>query len=254
MNIQEMKEKKKEKGYTNEQIAELSGVPLGTVQKIFGGATTLPRYDTLKALEKIFLPMERERYYASVVKDASAAYTVKRQGEYTVEDYYALPDEQRAELIDGRMYMMAPPSRKHQRISTRLVSIIDRYIEEHKGKCEVYAAPFAVYLDERSNTYVEPDISVICDPDKLDDRGCKGAPDWIIEIVSPASKKMDYLLKLLKYRFAGVKEYWIVDPEKNRVIVYNFTGDESVNDYTLQDFVKVGIYEDFVIDFGSMEL
>ena len=254
MNIQEMKEKKKEKGYTNEQIAELSGVPLGTVQKIFGGATTSPRYDTLKALEKIFLPMERERYYASVVKDASAAYTVKRQGEYTVEDYYALPDEQRAELIDGRMYMMAPPSRKHQRISTRLVSIIDRYIEEHKGKCEVYAAPFAVYLDERSNTYVEPDISVICDPDKLDDRGCKGAPDWIIEIVSPASKKMDYLLKLLKYRFAGVKEYWIVDPEKNRVIVYNFTGDESVNDYTLQDFVKVGIYEDFVIDFGSMEL
>ena len=254
MNIQEMKEKKKEKGYTNEQIAELSGVPLGTVQKIFGGTTTSPRYDTLKALEKIFLPMERERYYASVVKDASAAYTVKRQGEYTVEDYYALPDEQRAELIDGRMYMMAPPSRKHQRISTRLVSIIDRYIEEHKGKCEVYAAPFAVYLDERSNTYVEPDISVICDPDKLDDRGCKGAPDWIIEIVSPASKKMDYLLKLLKYRFAGVKEYWIVDPEKNRVIVYNFTGDESVNDYTLQDFVKVGIYEDFVIDFGSMEL
>jgi Uma2 family endonuclease len=72
--------------------------------------------------------------------------------------------------------------------------------------------------------------------------------------VSPASKKMDYLLKLLKYRSAGVKEYWIVDPEKNRVIVYNFTGDESVNDYTLQDFVKVGIYEDFVIDFGSMEL
>ena len=167
---------------------------------------------------------------------------------YTIDDIYALPDGERAELIDGRMYIMAPPSRKHQRISTRLVSIIDRYIEEHKGKCEVYAAPFAVYLDERSNTYVEPDISVICDPDKLDDRGCKGAPDWIIEIVSPASKKMDYLLKLLKYRFAGVKEYWIVDPEKNRVIVYNFTGDESVNDYTLQDFVKVGIYEDFMSD------
>ena len=112
MNIQEMKEKKKEKGYTNEQIAELSGVPLGTVQKIFGGTTTSPRYDTLKALEKIFLPMER--YYASVVKDASAAYTVKRQGEYTVEDYYALPDEQRAELIDGVLYDMASPETLHQ--------------------------------------------------------------------------------------------------------------------------------------------
>ena len=81
---------------------------------------------------------------------------------YTIDDIYALPEGERAELIDGHMYMMAPPSRKHQRISTRLVSIIDRYIEEHKGKCQVYAAPFAVYLDERSNTYVEPDISVIC--------------------------------------------------------------------------------------------
>lgn len=116
MNIQEMKEKKKEKGYTNEQIAELSGVPLGTVQKIFGGTTTSPRYDTLKALEKIFLPIERERYYASVVKDTSAAYTVKRQGEYTVEDYYALPDEQRAELIDGVLYDMASPETLHQMV------------------------------------------------------------------------------------------------------------------------------------------
>ena len=173
---------------------------------------------------------------------------------YTIDDIYALPEGERAELIDGHMYMMAPPSRKHQKISMELSSIIREYIRSHKGKCEVYAAPFAVYLDERSNTYVEPDISVICDSDKLDDRGCKGAPDWIIEIVSPASKKMDYLLKLLKYRFAGVKEYWIVDPEKNRVIVYNFTGDESVNDYTLQDSIKAEIYDDLVIDFGSMDI
>lgn len=173
---------------------------------------------------------------------------------YTIDDIYALPEGERAELIDGHMYMMAPPNRKHQKISMELSSIIREYIRSHKGKCEVYAAPFAVYLDERSNTYVEPDISVICDSDKLDDRGCKGAPDWIIEIVSPASKKMDYLLKLLKYRSAGVKEYWIVDPEKNRVIVYNFTGDESVNDYTLQDSIKAGIYDDLVIDFGSMDI
>ena len=173
---------------------------------------------------------------------------------YTIDDIYALPEGERAELIDGHMYMMALPNRRHQKISMKLSGIIREYIRSHKGKCEVYAAPFAVYLDERSNTYVEPDISVICDPDKLDDRGCKGAPDWIIEIVLPASKKMDYLLKLLKYRSAGVKEYWIVDPEKNRVIVYNFTGDESINEYTLQDSIEAGIYDDLVIDFGSMEL
>ena len=125
---------------------------------------------------------------------------------YTIDDIYALPEGERAELIDGHMYMMAPPSRRHQKISMELSSVIREYIRFHRGKCEVYAAPFAVYLDERSNTYVEPDISVICDPHKLDDRGCNGAPDWIIEIVSPSSKKMDYLLKLLKYRSCGVKD------------------------------------------------
>ena len=172
---------------------------------------------------------------------------------YTIDDIYTLPEGERAELIDGHMYMMAPPSRKHQRISTRLVSIIDRYIEEHKGQCQVYAAPFAVYLDERSNTYVEPDISVICDSNKLDDSGCKGAPDWVIEIVSPASKQMDYYTKLFKYRTAGIREYWIVDPSKNLVVVYNFELGET-EQYTLQDSIKVGIYDELVIDFGSIEL
>lgn len=123
--------KEKEKGYTNEQIAEFSGVPLGTVQKIFGGTTTSPRYDTLKALEK-FLPMERERYYASVVKDASAAYTVKRQGEYTVEDYYALPDEQRAELIDGVLYDMASPETLHQMVGGYIYARFLEFISKIK--------------------------------------------------------------------------------------------------------------------------
>ena len=172
---------------------------------------------------------------------------------YTIDDIYALPEGKRAELIDGHMYMMAPLSRKHQKISMELSSIIREYIRSHKGKCEVYAAPFAVYLDERSNTYVEPDISVICDPDKLDDRGCKGSPDWIIEIVSPASKQMDYYTKLFKYRTAGIREYWIVDPSKNLVVVYNFELGET-EQYTLQDSIKVGIYDELVIDFGSIEL
>ena len=157
MNIQEMKEKKKEKGYTNEQIAELSGVPLGTVQKIFGGATTSPRYDTLKALEKIFLPMERERYYASVVKDASAAYTVKRQGEYTVEDYYALPDEQRAELIDGVLYDMASPETLHQMVGGYIYARFLEFISKNKGNCIPLIAPLDVQLDcdEAAEDYLE---------------------------------------------------------------------------------------------------
>lgn len=119
---------------------------------------------------------------------------------YTIGDIYSLPEGERAELIDGQIYDMAPPSRHHQEISMELSTAIQSYIRSKKGNCRVYAAPFAVQLDEDSHTYVEPDISVICDPNKLDERGCKGAPDWIIEIVSPASRRMDYYTKLFRYR------------------------------------------------------
>ena len=170
---------------------------------------------------------------------------------YTIDDIYALPEGERAELIDGHIYYMAPPNREHQKISMEISAGIFEYIRSHNGKCEVYAAPFAVYLDNTSNTYVEPDISVICDPEKMDDKGCNGAPDWIIEIVSPASKRMDYYTKLFKYRTAGVKEYWIIDVSKNQIFVYNFEKGDT-EQYTLQDSVKAGIYEDLVIDFSKL--
>ncbi len=139
---------------------------------------------------------------------------------YTIDDIYALPDGERAELIDGQIYYLAPPSRTHQRILFSLSRKIADYIDSKGGNCEVDIAPFAVFLNNDDINYVEPDISVICDSSKLDEKGCHGAPDWIIEIVSPGSKSMDYFKKLLKYNTAGVKEYWIVDPTKELVMVY----------------------------------
>lgn len=170
---------------------------------------------------------------------------------YTVDDIYSLPEGKRAELIDGQIYMMSPPTRKHQRIVMELSTIISSYIKGRNGSCEVDIAPFAVFLNQDNKNYVEPDISVICDKNKLTDKGCVGAPDWIIEVVSPSSKRNDYLLKLFKYRTAGVREYWIVDSDKNRIIVYNFET-EDVNDYSFSDIVKAGIYEDLEIDFSSL--
>lgn len=169
---------------------------------------------------------------------------------YTTEDIYNLPEGTRAELIDGQIYYMAPPSRKHQRVAGKLFAAISQYIESNGGTCEPYIAPFAVFLDENNKNYVEPDISVICDKNKLNDKGCTGAPDWIIEIVSPSSRRMDYYIKLFKYRAAGVREYWIVDPDKNRITVYNFDNEDTA-DYAFSDIVKVGIYEDFSIDFSQ---
>ena len=172
---------------------------------------------------------------------------------YTIDDIYNLPEGTSAELIDGQIYYMAPPSRIHQEIVGTLYRKIANYIESKEGSCKVYIAPFAVFLNENDTNYVEPDISVICDKNKLTDKGCTGAPDWIIEIVSPGSRRMDYFIKLFKYRSAGVREYWIVDSSKNRVTVWNFETDNT-DDFTLSDQVKAGIYSDLVIDFSQIQL
>ncbi len=120
--------------------------------------------------------------------------------DYTIEDIYALPEGTRAELIDGQIYYMAPPTRKHQDIVGALYRKIADYIDSKDGSCKTYVSPFAVFLNENDKNYVEPDISVICDPNKLNDKGCTGAPDWIVEIVSPGSRRMDYFTKLFKYQ------------------------------------------------------
>lgn len=170
---------------------------------------------------------------------------------YTIDDIYALPEGERAELIDGQIFYLATPSTRHQRIVSKLNQKIANYIDVHGGDCEVFPSPFAVFLNNDDINYVEPDISVICDQSKLTDKGCNGAPDWIIEIVSPSSKRMDYLIKLFKYRNAGVKEYWIVDSEKDRITVYNFVHD-TIEEYAFGDDVPAGIYEDFSIKVSDM--
>ena len=175
---------------------------------------------------------------------------------YDEEDYYNLPENVRAELIDGFLiYNQAAPSRLHQTILMELSGTIREYIKSKKGNCRVYPAPFAVKLRKDRKTIVEPDISVICDRNKLTDQGCTGAPDWIIEIVSPGNSSHDYITKLNLYSDAGVREYWIVDPAKKSIFVYylektNF----KVETYTFNDRIKVNIYDDLYIDFAELEL
>lgn len=170
---------------------------------------------------------------------------------YTIDDIYSLPEGNRAELIDGQIYYMAPPSRKHQDIAGELFGTIREFIKSNGGSCRPYIAPFAVFLNENDKNYVEPDISVICDPHKLHDNGCIGAPDWIIEIVSSSSRRMDYFTKLFKYRTAGVREYWIVDPDQKRITVYDFES-EDIKEYGFSDTIKAGIYDDLHINFSDI--
>lgn len=175
-----------------------------------------------------------------------------KTNDHTIEDIYSLPEGRRAELIDGQIYDMAPPNTMHQRIVMNLSRKIANHIEAHNGNCEVFPAPFAVFLNKDSKNYVEPDISVICDKGKLDDRGCNGAPDWIIEVTSPSDPQRDYGIKLFKYRTAGVREYWIVNPQKHTVTVFDFEQEVRSNQYSFCDDVPVCIYENLIINMDKL--
>ena len=174
---------------------------------------------------------------------------------YTEADYYALPEDVRAELIDGQIYYHSAPSRAHQEILSGLHATIYNYLKSKNSPCKVYPAPFAVKLRDDRKTIVEPDISVICAPDKLTDKGCTGAPDWIVEIVSPGNSSHDYVRKLNLYLDAGVREYWIVNPMEQTIFSYHLEKDSfKVKYYTFQDKIKVNIYDDLWIDFQEITL
>ncbi len=240
MTIQEMKEIKKQRGYSYAQIAELTGVPLGTVQKIFSGETQSPRYDTLQALEEFF-----EEVYPSAVREASAVYEAgKKPGEFTIEDYYALPEERRVELIDGVIYDMGAPNFNHQRICGEIYRQIANYIYVNKGKCIPMMSPVDVRLDCDDKTMVQPDVLILCDSNKIKKWGIMGAPDFILEVLSPSTKRKDCIKKLEKYREAGVKEYWMIDPYKYKVIIYRFEEELYPVVCGLGERIPVGIFGD----------
>lgn len=237
MTIQEMKEKKREKGYTYALMAELSGVPLGTIQKIFSGETVSPRYDTLQALEELFRdsPMVREE----------SAYQVNSQhtqGSYTVDDYYALPEDQRVELIDGYFYDMAAPTPLHQLIGGEVYRQIANFILERDGSCIPFISPIDIQLDCDERTMVQPDVAIICRNDKVRERVIYGAPDFVLEVISPSTRRKDYTKKLSKYMAAGVREYWILDPYQQKLIVYFFESEVCPVIHGLNEPVAVGIY------------
>ena len=180
----------------------------------------------------------------------------KENNSYTYKDYLEWPEEERWELIEGVAYNMTPsPSRSHQKVSAALFNAIYQYL---KGKnCEVYYAPFDVRLpegDEEDNkikTVVQPDIVVICDPSKLDEKGCQGSPDLIMEILSPSTASKDYISKLNLYEKNQVAEYWIIHPVDKIVMVYRLLENGNYGRaevYAEKDSVKVGIFDDFVID------
>ncbi|MBR6460961.1 MAG: Uma2 family endonuclease, partial [Verrucomicrobia bacterium] len=158
-------------------------------------------------------------------------------------DYYALPDERRAELIDGVIYDMTAPATLHQLIAGEVYYQLRGYHKKHKLECVPLISPVDVQLDCDNRTMVQPDVLILCDLKKLKRRVVYGAPEFLMEVLSPSTRSKDQLLKLNKYYNAGCLEYWIVDSENERVIVYDFTKDKWPEVYTFNDKVPVGISE-----------
>ena len=276
MTITEMNERKRELGYTDARISELSGVPLSTVRKVLGGITKAPRYDTIKALEKVLGKETAGSGYNSRISDnettafsydscmtsgapqgvreVQPAYSTKKQGEYTLEDYLAIPDERRVELIDGVIYDMSSPLGHHQIIAGQIYFHLVSYISGKGGPCIPFIAPIDVQLDCDDKTIVHPDVLILCDMSKYTPQRIVGAPDFVVEVLSKSTREKDMFLKLNKYRSAGVREYWMVDPDKKTVMVYHFENDDDLSFYTFRDKVPVGIYGgDCVIDFAPID-
>lgn len=276
MTITEMNERKRELGYTDARISELSGVPLSTVRKVLGGITKAPRYDTIKALEKVLGKETAGSDYNSRISDnettafcydscmtsgapqgvreAQPVYSIKKQGEYTLEDYLAIPDERRVELIDGVIYDMSSPLGHHQIIAGQIYFHLVSYISGKGGPCIPFIAPIDVQLDCDDKTIVQPDVLILCDRSKYTPQRIVGAPDFVVEVLSKSTREKDMFLKLNKYRSAGVREYWMVDPDKKTVIAYHFENDDDLSVYTFRDKVPVGIYGgDCVIDFAPID-
>lgn len=178
---------------------------------------------------------------------------LQKEPEYvTLEQYEALPEGTRAEVFDGVLYNMASPSQEHQTILTELLVALRTYLRKKGNICSVFPAPFDVKLNDHPLTVVQPDLMIICDKNKLDGKRCNGAPDFIIEIVSPGNPADDYIRKLYYYKNAEVREYWIVDPRRKTVTVNHFEKNMLNLQYSFDSVIKVNIYDDLLIDFGDI--
>jgi len=181
---------------------------------------------------------------------------------YTYADYLTWLDDKRRELIDGFIHLMSAPVRIHARISARIFRRVDTFIEKKKGKCQIYYAPFDVRLplygskdDDKIYDVVQPDICVICDLSKLDDKGCIGAPDLIVEVLSPSTLKYDWNYKFNLYEAAGVREYWIVDPKAKMVNVFLLQPDGKYDLGTIYECnqkAPVRIFDGLEIDLNEL--
>lgn len=240
MTADDLKKKKEEAGMTTAALSKLSGVPVGTINKILNGETKSPRYDTLSALEQA---LDSVRKPSKEVRESGAHYCTEEPDMHTTADYRNLPYDVRAERMDGELICPGRPTTGHQMLISQLILQLGRFIEETGKNDLVLSSPFRIYPDGDEKTVLQPDISVVCHRERLGRDGLMGAPDLIMEITSSVTRKRDLGRKMCRYLEAGVREYWVLDSKTRNVLVYCFEQDELPAVYSFEDEIPVSIWE-----------
>ena len=261
--IETLNKRRKELGLTYEDLSVKTGIPVSTIQKIFGGYTKSPRYNNLVALEQalIYAPrgelapgLHDERFEQMEIEEEALVYYENR-GPYTVADLKAREDGEHYELIEGFYCVRGCPSIRHQVIISSLLATFMTYIRAHEGPCLVLPPDTGLAPEDDEKTYLKPDLAVVCDYEKMNAEELIRGPELTVEVVSPTSRQRDFYTKARLYENFGVREYWIVDPKKEKVTVYQYGENESDIDlYTFDEMIPVGIFGgDLTIDFAPIK-
>ena len=259
MTIEELKARKKQLNLSTKDLAYLAELPLSTVSKIFTGETKNPSYLTI---EKLDATLNREemlvrvhayeqamkQYFLEHPEDAGdqnkfEAIYRREHSTMTVSELADLGEQKGYQLIDGHMIVAEMAGVLHQRMVRHIGRQIEQFILDNGGDCEVFDVGVNVFLDEDDFTLVIPDIAVVCDSSMINDRGIQGAPDWIVEVVSASTRKIDYHKKLHKYMDSGVREYWIVDIDRQMVTVCVNGEPMQIHIFSLEQDIPVTIYD-----------
>lgn len=276
MTIEEMNRIRKERGYSIALLAEYTGVPAGTLTKIFSGVTKRPRTSTLLAIEKVLKDdgghyagktsdydfRSRKEQAPAVVKEGPEAGAYRTYegglhayvdcdvpGPYRVSDMEELPEETRAELINGHLFYLESPTIIHQEIISAVFLAFANHIRSKKKSCKVLMAPMDVQILKDDMHLFQPDLMVVCDPEKVSMKRILGAPDFVLEVLSPATRRKDLIDKTMWYEKAGVRELWFIDPERKKLQIYDWTKEHK---YQLVQLMPLEGKKDIAISQGEL--